>query len=94
MNHRFNAEDIPQMAATFRLQWEEAQGCHVILYPEGMVKLNPAAGEILKRCDGQASVAAIIDDLQSAFPEADLEADVYQFLDTAYDNQWLQHKSA
>ena len=94
MNHRFNAEDIPQMAPTFRFQWEEAQGCHVILYPEGMVKLNPAAGEILKRCDGQASVAAIIDDLKSAFPEADLETDVYHFLDTAYDNQWLQHKSA
>ncbi len=94
MNHRFNAEDIPQMAPTFRFQWEEAQGCHVILYPEGMVKLNPAAGEILKRCDGQASVAAIIDDLKSAFPEADLETDVYHFLDTAYDNQWLQHKPA
>ncbi|MEJ2454785.1 MAG: pyrroloquinoline quinone biosynthesis peptide chaperone PqqD [Candidatus Thiodiazotropha sp.] len=94
MNHRFNAEDIPQMSPTFRLQWEEAQGCHVILYPEGMVKLNPAAGEILKRCDGQASVAAIIDDLKSAFPEADLETDVYHFLDTAYDNQWIRNKHA
>ncbi len=82
------------MAPTFRFQWEEAQGCHVILYPEGMVKLNPAAGEILKRCDGDASVAAIIDNLKSAFPGAALEDDVYQFLDTAYDNQWIRHKPA
>ncbi|MCU7942915.1 MAG: pyrroloquinoline quinone biosynthesis peptide chaperone PqqD [Candidatus Thiodiazotropha sp. (ex Cardiolucina cf. quadrata)] len=94
MSSHFNAEDIPQMAPTFRFQWEEAQGCHVILYPEGMVKLNHAAGEILKRCDGEASVATIIDDLKSAFPEAELEADVYQFLDTAYDNQWIRHKPA
>ncbi len=51
----FKTEDIPEIAPTFRFQWEEARGCHVILYPEGMVKLNPAAGEILKRCDGDAS---------------------------------------
>ena len=94
MSSHFKAVDIPQMAPTFRLQWEEAQGCHVLLYPEGMVKLNPAAGEILKRCDGEASVAGIIDNLKAAFPDADLEADVYQFLDTAYDNQWLRHKPA
>jgi pyrroloquinoline quinone biosynthesis protein D len=94
MGGSFKAEDIPQMAPTFRLQWEEAQGCHVILYPEGMVKLNPAAGEILKRCDGKTSVALIIDDLQAAFPDADLESDVYQFLETAYDNNWIRHKSA
>jgi pyrroloquinoline quinone biosynthesis protein D len=94
MEGRFKAEDIPQMAPTFRLQWEEAQGCHVILYPEGMVKLNTAAGEILKRCDGNTSVARIIDDLLSAFPDVDLEGDVYQFLDTAYDNNWIRHKPA
>ena len=94
MSSHFEAKDIPQMAPTFRFQWEEAQGCHVILYPEGMVKLNPAAGEILKRCDGDASVAAIIDNLKSAFPGAELEDDVYQFLDTAYDNQWIRHKLA
>ncbi|MBT3046789.1 MAG: pyrroloquinoline quinone biosynthesis peptide chaperone PqqD [Candidatus Thiodiazotropha sp.] len=94
MSSRFNADDVPQISPTFRLQWEEAQGCHVILYPEGMVKLNPAAGEILKRCDGEASVARIIDQLKAAFPGAELEADVYQFLDTAYENQWIRHRRA
>ena len=38
----------PRVARGFRLQWEEAQGCHVLLYPEGMVKLNRSAGEILR----------------------------------------------
>jgi len=94
MSNLFTATDIPVIAPTFRLQWEEAQGCHVILYPEGMVKLNQAAGEILKRCDGIADVAAIIEDLNRQFPDADLNADVYNFLDTAHENNWIQRKSA
>ncbi len=63
-------------------------------YHSLMVKLNPAAREILKRCDGGASVGRIIDDLNSTFPDADLEDDVYTFLDTAYDNKWIRHKPA
>ena len=94
MRHHFTTEDTPVIAPTFRFQWEEAQGCHVILYPEGMVKLNPAAGEILKRCDGNANVARIIEELKKAFPDADLEDDVYTFLDTAYDNNWIRQKPA
>jgi pyrroloquinoline quinone biosynthesis protein D len=27
----------PAMSRRFRLQWEDAQQCHVLLYPEGMV---------------------------------------------------------
>ncbi len=52
----------------FRLaMWRSAQGCHVLLYPEGMVKLNRSAGEILTRCDrhGHAS-PTIVADLETA----------------------------
>ena len=84
------ASTVPAVASGFRLQWEEAQDCYVILYPEGMVKLSLSAGEILKRCDGQRSVEAIIEDLSNAFPGADLAPDVYKFLEVAYDNGWLR----
>ena len=95
MNTSFDSRDVPVMAPTFRLQWEEAQNCHVILYPEGMVKLNPAAGEILSRCDGERSVTAIIDELDRKFPDAKgLKTDVLNFLSTAYEQQWIQHKPA
>jgi len=95
MSTSFDPQDVPMMAPTFRLQWEEAQGCHVILYPEGMVKLNPAAGEILSRCDGKRSVTAIIEELEQNFPDTDgLKADVLNFLSTAYEQQWIQHKPA
>ena len=61
---------IPKIASTHRLQWEEAQDCHVILYPEGMVKLNPSSAEILQQCNGEKNVKAIIEDLQNKFSES------------------------
>jgi pyrroloquinoline quinone biosynthesis protein D len=83
------------MAPTFRLQWEDAQDCFVILYPEGMVKLNPAAGEILSRCDGARSVADIVAELEAKFPDAeDLGTDVVNFLSTAHEHQWIRQKHA
>jgi pyrroloquinoline quinone biosynthesis protein D len=80
---------VPRIGAGFRLQWEPAQDCHVLLYPEGMVKLNGSAGEILKRCDGQRSVAAIVAELEAAFSATGLEADVLAFVQMAGKQRWL-----
>jgi pyrroloquinoline quinone biosynthesis protein D len=84
---------IPEIAPTFRFQWEEAQDCYVILYPEGMVKLSGSAGEIMKRCDGVRSAEEIITELEGAFPGADLKDDVLNFLDNARNNGWIRYKS-
>ena len=93
MSDTLAGEDVPVISRAFRFQWEEAQGCHVILYPEGMVKLNDAAGEILKSCDGRSTVTEIITGLQSRFPDAEsLEDDVYKFLNTAYENKWIERR--
>jgi pyrroloquinoline quinone biosynthesis protein D len=80
----------PRIAPGFRLQWEEVQQAHVLLYPEGMVKLNQSAGEILKRCDGQRDVQAIVGDLQQAFATSGLEPDVLAFLDIALKQRWVE----
>jgi pyrroloquinoline quinone biosynthesis protein D len=79
----------PRVSAGFRLQWEPAQSCHVLLYPEGMVKLNGSAGEIMKRCDGERSVAAIVADLEQAFAVQGLERDVLAFVAMAGEQRWL-----
>ena len=78
--------DIPP---GFRLQWEEAQQAHVLLYPEGMIKLNPSAGQILKQCDGSCTTEGIVQALQRQFPDVDLAADVREFLEVAHDNGWI-----
>ncbi len=80
---------IPHRGKACRLQFEQAQDCWVLLYPEGMVKLNPSAAEILQRCDGQRSIAEVTAELESAFGEADLSADVLGFVDIALKQKWI-----
>jgi pyrroloquinoline quinone biosynthesis protein D len=80
----------PAVGRGFRLQWEPAQNAHVLLYPEGMIKLNGSAGEILKRCDGAATIADITADLERAFAAANLSEDVMSFVAMAVDKKWLQ----
>jgi pyrroloquinoline quinone biosynthesis protein D len=82
-----------ELVRQFRFQWEPAQQSHVLLYPEGMVKLPGSAGEIMKRVDGTRSVEQIVDDLQSAFPGVDLRADVVEFLEVAHGKGWIRAKS-
>lgn len=78
-----------QLARLYRLQWEEVQRSWVLLYPEGMVKLNGSAGEILKRLDGRTSVAQLIERLQHDFGAADLSPDVLDFLGHAQRQGWI-----
>ena len=80
----------PRVAAGFRLQWEPAQNAHVLLYPEGMVKLNQSAGEILSRCDGERDVQAIVADLETAFGASGLQPEVLAFLDIALAQRWVE----
>ena len=81
---------VPRLGHGFRLQWEEVQDCHVLLYPEGMVKLNRSAGEILSRCDGVASVAQLVSQLETAFNVQGLRADVIAFLQMARQQGWVR----
>ncbi|KRB70557.1 pyrroloquinoline quinone biosynthesis peptide chaperone PqqD [Noviherbaspirillum sp. Root189] len=81
--------DKPQLSRLFRFQWEEAQGNYVLLYPEGMVKLNQSAAEILKRCNGERDIVHIVTDLEQSFSTAGLEQDVRAFLRTATERGWL-----
>lgn len=78
-----------RLAPGFRLQWEQAQQAHVLLYPEGMVTLNETAYEILRRCDG-CSLAGLQAELQHDYPGVDLEADLIEFLETAHEQGWLR----
>jgi pyrroloquinoline quinone biosynthesis protein D len=83
-------EQTPSVAKLFRLQWEEAQQAHVLLYPEGMVKLNGPAGEIMKRIDGQKSIGDIATDLEATFNEPDLKKDVLAFMEIAHERGWIR----
>jgi pyrroloquinoline quinone biosynthesis protein D len=90
MNDRsIDAASRPAIERHFRLQWESVQNAHVLLYPEGMIKLNGSAGEILKRCNGRATIAQIIADLEDAYTTTGIASSVMAFLILAVEKRWL-----
>ena len=82
--------DVPiRIAPGFRLQWEEAQNAHVLLYPEGLVRLSESAHQILSRCDG-STLDDVVAALEAAFPGVDLRADVVEFVTDAKSKGWIR----
>ncbi|MDB5996332.1 MAG: pqqD1 [Pseudomonas sp.] len=63
----------------------------MLLYPEGMIKLNASAGQILDLVNGQRSVAAIIDLLSARFSGVPgIDEDVLAFLEVAHAQFWIE----
>jgi pyrroloquinoline quinone biosynthesis protein D len=88
-----NLEQVPALRRGFRFQWEPVQDCHVLLYPEGMIKLNGSAGAVLSEVDGVRSIAAIIADLQERFPDAEgIAEDILAFLEVAHERFWIEFR--
>jgi pyrroloquinoline quinone biosynthesis protein D len=83
---------VLEISRHYRFQWEPAQQVHVLLYPEGMVKLPGSSGEILKRVNGAATVGEIVTDLERAFPGYELRKDVIEFLEHACGKGWIRTK--
>jgi pyrroloquinoline quinone biosynthesis protein D len=77
-------DSVFKVAKLFRLQWEPAQKAHVLLYPEGMVKLNDSAGEIMTRIDGVRTVAEI--------ETTGLLEDVTGFMEVAHGQGWIRRQ--
>lgn len=93
MSDKIKSDDVFGLARHYRFQWEEAQGGYVLLFPEGMIKLNGGAGEVIKRVDGKNTVGEIVADCQAAFPDVpDMEADVLAMLKLAHEKSWIALK--
>jgi pyrroloquinoline quinone biosynthesis protein D len=85
-------DSVFKLAKLFRLQWEPAQKAHVLLYPEGMVKLNDSAGEIMTRIDGVKTVAEIVADLEQKFETTGLLEDVTGFMEVTDGQRWIRRQ--
>jgi pyrroloquinoline quinone biosynthesis protein D len=70
----------PRVAAKARLQWDGVRNRHILLYPEGLVALNPTAAEILGLCDGRRTVDEIVAQLSGKYESQDITADVQELL--------------
>ena len=85
-------ESKPRLPRGVRLAHNEAQGGWVLLAPERIFKADAIAVEILKRCTGEATFAAIVDELAKTFnaPRERISADVRKLLGGLADKKLLE----
>jgi len=72
---------VPRLHQKARLQHDDVRGRDVLLYPEGLVALNPTGVEILQLCDGVRSVGDVGGTLEQRYGASGVEHDVTAFLD-------------
>jgi pyrroloquinoline quinone biosynthesis protein D len=71
----------PRLVTGARLRYDDVREEHVLLIPEGVVRLNPTAAEVLELCDGERSLDDIVGALSARYDGADVRADVLDMLD-------------
>lgn len=76
------ADDRIRLTTGVRLQVDQLTHEPMLLYPEGLIKLNPTGAAILRLCDGHRSVREIAGELSQQFdaPLEVLQADVAEYL--------------
>jgi pyrroloquinoline quinone biosynthesis protein D len=71
----------PRLVTGARLRYDEVREEHVLLVPEGVVRLNPTAAEVLELCDGERSLDDIVGALSARYDGADVRDDVHELVD-------------
>ena len=75
----------PRLPAKARLKWDAVREKHLLLFPEGLLVLNPTAHAVLALCDGQRTIADIIQTLAAQYANDSLAGDVRDLLQTLAD---------
>lgn len=91
-DHSIADNVYPKIAAKARLQIDKVSGEPILLYPEGLLKLNSTGAAILALCDGQHSVQEIAVELARRYnttPGA-IRSDVNEYLNTLYRRTLLE----
>jgi pyrroloquinoline quinone biosynthesis protein D len=71
----------PRLVTGARLQYDEVREEHLLLVPEGAVRLNPTAAEVLALCDGERSLEEIVGVLSERYDGSDVGDDVRGLVD-------------
>ena len=71
----------PRLVDGARLQYDDVREEHQLLVPEGAVRLNETAAQVLELCDGRRSPQDIAATLSERYSGADVADDVRELLD-------------
>ena len=74
------AVNRPTLVDGARLQYDDVREEHLLLVPEGAVRLNETAAQVLELCDGERSVDDIAAALSERYAGADVADDVRELL--------------
>ena len=80
-----------RLAPKARLQRDRVTGKLFLLYPERGLELSDSAARIVDLCDGERTVAAVVDELTAASgePRERIESEVLSFLGALADRGLL-----
>ena len=71
----------PRLVDGARLQYDDVRDEHLLLVPEGAVRLNETAAHVLELCDGERSLDDIAAALSTRYAGADVSDDVRELLE-------------
>lgn len=82
----------PMLPRYVRLHHDAGRGRWVLLAPERIVEPNEIALDVLKSCDGTRTLAAIAEELASAYdaPSAEILADITELLQDLADRGYIK----
>ena len=70
----------PRLVDGARLQYDDVRDEHLLLVPEGAVRLNETAAQVLELCAGRRSLDEIAAALSQRYSGADVGADVRELV--------------
>jgi pyrroloquinoline quinone biosynthesis protein D len=70
----------PRLIDGARLQYDDVREEHLLLVPEGAVRLNETAAQVLELCDGERSLDEISAAISERYGGADVSDDVRELI--------------
>ncbi len=97
-NAPIKLSDRPVINPLYLFRWEEQEKAFLLLYPEGIIKLNDSAGQILNLCGGEKTLEEILIELKQIFSTEDIDSedideDIYKFMEVAIAKGWVRIKA-
>ena len=71
----------PRLVTGARLRYDDVREEHLLLIPEGVVRLNATAAEVLGLCDGERSLDDIVGAVSERYGGVEVRDDVVELVD-------------
>jgi pyrroloquinoline quinone biosynthesis protein D len=82
----------PKLSSRARLQTDKVTGKPIVLYPEGVLMLNPTGHAIVSLCTGEVTFRQIVANLAARYkiPEPEISPQVAEYLNRLRERNLLE----